>query len=128
MKKYITVEESKWVGNLLGANWINFTPEHFRDGLDAELKLRNFNTAGIVTSKDLMITGKIALANLNVHQDYYCHPEKMEVKQNELSRLNHIHYAVDASIDSIVDSPFTETYQSDYKENRRKHRNLLLDK
>jgi len=125
LKNNITLEESKWIGNLLGADWIKFTPEQFRLGLDAELEQGIISMAGIVSSKDLIITGKIALANLNAQADYYSLPEKTDNKIIISPGPGHVSYSVDASIDSIVDSPFTETYQSDYKENRREHRNFL---
>jgi hypothetical protein len=74
-----------------------------------------------------MITEKIVPVQLNGFPDYYERAEKVESKQVESLKPALARYAVDASIDSIVDAPFTETYQSNYIENRREHKRLLLD-
>lgn len=49
---------------------------------------------------------------------------KIENVQKESSKPAHISYAVDATVDTIVDFPFTETYERDFKENRRENKKL----
>ncbi len=51
---------------------------------------------------------------------------KIENKQKESPKPTHISYAVDATVDTIVDFPFTETYESDFKENRRENKKLTF--
>jgi hypothetical protein len=96
-------------------------------GLEIELEHGIINQVTNVTNDNLVIIGKIALAHLNEYPDYYNCKKKMENKQNEPQKRTHKLYSVDASIDSIVDPPFTETYQRDYKQNRREDRKLILD-
>lgn len=67
------------------------------------------------------MTGKTAPIHLNEFPDYD-RLKKIENKQTELPKLTRVRYAIDASADSIVDQPFTETYGSTYKANRSENR------
>lgn len=127
MDRIFTLEEAKSIGSRIGVNWIKYNLEQFRIGLGVELEHGMINPATNVTNDNLEITGKIALAHLNEYPDYYDRLEKMENKQNKASKHTRIRYAIDTSIDSIVDPPFTETYQSDYNENRREDNRLILE-
>ncbi|HEY3250158.1 MAG TPA: DUF5661 family protein [Ignavibacteria bacterium] len=127
MGKSFTLAEAKGVGNRIGVNWTKYNLEQFRIGLGVELEHGMINPATNVTNDNLEITGKIALAHLNEFPDYYERLEKMENKQNKPTGHTCIHYAIDTSIDSIVDPPFTETYQCGYNENRREDNKLMLD-
>lgn len=127
MDRIFTLEEAKSIGSRIGVNWIKYNLEQFRIGLGVELEHGMINPATNVTNDNLEITGKIALAHLNEYPDYYDRLEKMENKQNKAPKHTRIRYAIDTSIDSIVDPPFTETYQSDYNENRREDNRLILE-
>jgi len=74
-----------------------------------------------ITNQDLTMTGKTAPIHLNEFPDYD-RLKKIENKQTELPKLTRVRYAIDASADSIVDQPFTETYGSTYKANRSENR------
>lgn len=78
MKKIFSIEEATWVGSKINAEWIKYSPEQFRMGLEVELEHGNKNPATNITNDDLMMTGKIALAHLNEFPDYYERLEKME--------------------------------------------------
>ena len=39
----------------------------------------------------------------------------------------HFQFLTDATVDTIVDYPLTETYECDYKENRRENRKLKVE-
>ena len=125
MGKIFTLEEAQEVGNQIGVNWVKYNLEQFRIGLGVEHGI--INPAANVNNDDLIAAGKIALAHLNEFPGYYDRPGRMKGQQNEPHKRIHRRYAVDASIDSIVDPPLTETYQSSYKENRREDNKLMLD-
>ena len=127
MRKFFTLKETRTIGNQIGVNWVIHDPEQFRIGLEVELEHVAINQAVIATNDDLMTTGRIAMALLNEFPDYYDRLVKMKIKQNKPTRPARLRYAVDTSVDSIVDSPFTETYQSGYKQNIRDNRKLILD-
>jgi hypothetical protein len=78
LKKIFTLEEAKWSGNQIGVNWVKYSPEEFRKGLEVELEHGKINPATNVTNDDLITTGKIAMAHLNEFPDYYDRLEKME--------------------------------------------------
>ncbi len=77
-KKHFTTEEARQIGGQLGIDWSKFDVEQYRMGLDVELEHGLVDPQTNVTSDDLIITGKIALAHLNEFPDYYTRLEKME--------------------------------------------------
>ena len=77
-KKHFTQEEAKKTGDRLGIKWDKFDVDQFRRGMDVELEHGLHDIATNVTSDDIMITGKIALAHLKEFPDYYDRLEKME--------------------------------------------------
>ena len=77
---YPTLKQVKAVGDYLGVNWEALEVEELQEGMIVELEhgirrgLRRTN----VTSDDLILTAKIALAHINEFPDYYDRLEKME--------------------------------------------------
>jgi len=70
--------ESRDIGDRLGADWTKVNPEQFRKGMEVELEHGVRNVVTNVTSDDLLLTGKIALAHLLEFPDYYTRLERME--------------------------------------------------
>lgn len=124
-KNILTVEVTSTIGSQLGVSWDKFSPEQFRKGVETELNgvmyTPEFKTA------DLKKTGEIVMANLFLSPGYY--DGLLNNKPKKITSLLNVQkrYAIDASLDSIVDSPFTETYQSDFKLNLREDTKLPLD-
>ena len=79
-EKKFTLEEAKWVGEQVGADWKKYSIEEFRSGLEVELEHGKINPATNVTNNDLELTAKIALAHLNEFPDYYERLELMEIE------------------------------------------------
>ena len=77
-KQVFTAEQAKAVGEQLGIDWSKFDVEQFRMSLDVELEHGTVDANTNVTSDDPVMTGKIALAHLNVFPDYYTRLDKME--------------------------------------------------
>ena len=127
MRKFFSLKETRTIGNQIGINWFKHDPEQFRIGLEVELEHVTINQAVNVTNDDYITTGKITLTHLNEFPDYYDRLVKLKNKQNKPPKPARIRYAIDASVDSIVDPPFTETYQRGYKQNIRDDRKLMLD-
>ena len=82
-KKHFTTEQVREVGDKLGVDWGRIDLDQFRMGLEVELEHGLHDPATDVTGNDLVLTGKIALANLNEFADYYTRLEKMEREAKE---------------------------------------------
>lgn len=124
-KKILTTEEALLIGTLLEIKWDNFDLNQFKKGLETELQPGlNKNDVNL---NELSVAGKIVMMRLNESPDYYNNTGKLEVRQSGLSKHIIKHYAVNATADSIVDPPFTETYDSSFNKNKRENNKLLLD-
>ena len=79
-EKVFSAEQAKSVGAQIGIDWENgpFDVEQFRAGMDVELEHGARDRATDVTDNDPILTGKIALANLNEFPDYYTRLAAME--------------------------------------------------
>lgn len=77
-KKQFTNTQVRKVGDELGIDWGRIDLEQLRMGLEVELEHSLHDPAMDVTSKDLVLTGKIALAHLNEFADYYTRLKKMK--------------------------------------------------
>lgn len=78
LKKHISLEEAKQIGEQLGITWDKFAPQQYKIGMEVELEHGTTNPLTNVTNDDLITTGKIALAHLNEIPDYYTRLLKME--------------------------------------------------
>ena len=78
IKKHFTTEEAKKIGDKLGIKWDKWDVEQFRMGLDVELEHGRISPKTNITDDDPIMTGKIALANLNEFADYYTRLAKLE--------------------------------------------------
>ncbi len=78
VKKHLTTEQAKNIGEQLKIDWSKFDVEQFRMGMDVELEHGTVDPRTNVTNDDPLMTGKIALAHLNEFTDYYTRLEKME--------------------------------------------------
>jgi len=79
-EKHFSEEDAKKIGEELGVGWDKFDVEQFRRGMDVELEHGTVDANTNVTNDDALITGKIALANLNEIADYYTRLDKMEAE------------------------------------------------
>ena len=77
-KTVFTADQAKEIGEQLGITWDKFDVEQYRRGMDVELEHGTENSVTNVTDDDPLMTGKIALAHLNVFPDYYTRLDKME--------------------------------------------------
>jgi hypothetical protein len=77
-QRMFSVEEARKVGDRLGVNWEQVDLEQFRMGMEVELEHGVRNVVTNVTSDDLVLTGKIALAHLLEFRDYYTRLARME--------------------------------------------------
>ena len=82
-KRAFSYEEAKSVGEKLGIKWDDFDVEQFRIGMDVELEHGRVDELTNVSNDDPLITGKIALAQLNEFPDYYDRLEDMEKEAEE---------------------------------------------
>lgn len=78
VKKQISSEEAKRIGEQLGVTWDKFDVDQYKRGMEVELEHGTANPLTNVTNDDLLTTGKIALAHLNEFPDYYTRLLKME--------------------------------------------------
>jgi len=85
-KRTFTTEEARRVGHDIGINWSEVDLEQFRMGLEVELEHGIRNVVTNVTSDDLVLTGKIALAHLRELRDYYTRLMRMEEEATALLR------------------------------------------
>jgi len=76
--KTFTKDEAKSFGSKLGIDWSDFDVEQFRMGMNVELEHGRRDPETNVTNDDPVLTGKIALANLNEFPDYYTRLDKLE--------------------------------------------------
>jgi hypothetical protein len=83
-QRTFTTEEALRVGKELGINWSVVDLEQFRMGLEVELEHGVRNAVTNVTSDDLLLTGKIALAHLLELPDYYTRLMRMEAEAKAL--------------------------------------------
>jgi len=128
-KKLFTLETAASTGNQFCVSLNNNNHEQFMTGLEIEHQHGLINPE--VTPNDLIMSGKVVIARFNDFPDYYDNTEKVKNNLTGASVRFHKRYAVDATADSIVDPPFTETYGSSYKqngtENRRDNKIIKLD-
>jgi len=82
-KRQFSAEEAKDIGDRLGVDWSVIPVEEFRQGLGVELEHGAHDPQTDVTSDDLQLTGKIALAHLKEFPDYYSRLGKMEAEAEE---------------------------------------------
>jgi hypothetical protein len=82
-KRKFSAEEARDIGDRLGIDWSAIPLEEFRMGLAVELEHGARDPATDVTSDDLLVTGKIALAHLNEFPDYYTRLRKMETEAED---------------------------------------------
>jgi len=66
-----TLEDAYLAASLLKINFDKFTIQDFLSGMNVELEHGYVNPNTNVTSDDLLITAKIALAHLNEYPNYY---------------------------------------------------------
>lgn len=59
------------IASVLGVNFDKFSKEEFLDALNIELEHGTINDSTNVTSDNLLLTAKIALAHLNEYPNYY---------------------------------------------------------
>lgn len=77
-KPQVTADRARRIGERLGVLWDRFDIEQFRRGMEVELEHGLRDPVTNVTSDDMTMTGKIALAHLNEFPDYYDRLERME--------------------------------------------------
>lgn len=76
----ITNDQASEIGNRLGVRWDKFDIKQFCQGMNVELEHGDRDPITNVTSNDLLMTGKIALAHLNEFPDYY---DRLEIMEKE---------------------------------------------
>lgn len=74
----ITVDQALQIGDAIGIDWNIVDIQQFRRGIEVELEHGLIDANTNVTSDDLLVTGKIALAHLNEMSDYYTKLDMME--------------------------------------------------
>lgn len=79
-KRQFSTEEARSIGTQLKIEWSQIDLEQFRRGLEVELEHGAIDPETIVTSDDLVLTGKIAWAHLKEIRDYYTWLDKMEAE------------------------------------------------
>jgi hypothetical protein len=73
-----SIAEAKEIGDALSIDWRAIAFDQFHTGLEAEL-VRTVGDARTATSQeDALITGRIAMAHLQEHPDYYVQMSAME--------------------------------------------------
>jgi hypothetical protein len=82
-KRQFTAEEAKGIGDRIGVDWSVTPVEEFRQGLSVELEHGAHDPQTDVTSDDLLVTGKIALAHLKEFPDYYTRLGRMEAEAED---------------------------------------------
>ncbi|MDK2916341.1 MAG: hypothetical protein PWR25_898 [Euryarchaeota archaeon] len=78
VRRDVTTEEAKAMGEQLGITWEEFDVDQFRRGMVVELEHGLHDPETNVTDDDLFLTAKIALAHLREFPDYYDRLEEME--------------------------------------------------
>lgn len=79
-----TLEETKWIGEQIGADWNKYPVEQMQKGLEVELEHGSICPETNITNDDLFLTAKIALAHLNEFPDYY---NRLEIMENEAKKF-----------------------------------------
>ncbi len=87
MKK-MELNDARKVGEELGINWDQVSPEEFTMGINVEFEHGTRYKETNITNDDKKMTGQIAWAHLKEFPDYYTRLEKME-KQATLYWENH---------------------------------------
>jgi len=82
-KRQFSAEEAKGIGDRIGVDWTVIPLDEFRQGLTVELEHGAHDPQTDVTSDDLLVTGKIALAHLKEFPDYYTRLGKMEAEAED---------------------------------------------
>jgi hypothetical protein len=76
--KQFSSEDARRIGDSLGIDWNQVDLEQFRMGLLVELEYVAKAPETNVTNDDMKMTGKIALAYLKEHPNYYARLATME--------------------------------------------------
>lgn len=84
----ITDEMAKYAARTLGICFDKFSFEDFVVGMNIELEHGLVSPATNVTSNDIILTAKIALAHLNEHSKYYDKEIGLPAMEQLLSDLN----------------------------------------
>jgi hypothetical protein len=82
-KREFSAEEAKDIGDRIGVDWTVIPLDEFRQGLRVELEHGAHDPQTDVTSDDLLVTGKIALAHLKEFPDYYTRLGRMEAEAED---------------------------------------------
>jgi hypothetical protein len=69
--KQFSEGEARCIGDSLGIDWRSVDLEQFRMGLCVELEYMTRTPEMIANGKDRYLTGKVALAYLKEHPNYY---------------------------------------------------------
>jgi len=77
MKK-MELNDARKVGEELGINWDQVSPEEFTMGINVEFEHGTRYKETNITNDDKKMTGQIAWAHLKEFPDYYTRLEKME--------------------------------------------------
>lgn len=65
------IEDAIYASEILNIKFDKFSLDEFLDGINIELEHGKINSETNVTSDDLILTSKIALAHLNEFPNYY---------------------------------------------------------
>jgi len=79
----ISSEEARRIGDSLGINWRQVDLEQFRTGLLMELEYVSGGREASEDGRELSLTGRIALAHLREHPNYYTRIAAMESAAEE---------------------------------------------
>ena len=80
----ISLEEARIVQDVIGAEAVEISTEHFRQGLEVELEHGLQFSDANVTNNHPLLTGKIVLAHLKEMLDYYMRLEVAELEGDML--------------------------------------------
>lgn len=76
--RQFSADEARELGGKIGVDWKRIPLDELRRGLTVELEHGAHDPQTNVTSDDLVMTAKIALAHLKEFPDYYSRLEAME--------------------------------------------------
>ncbi|HRK31631.1 MAG TPA: hypothetical protein PLD59_11175 [Tepidisphaeraceae bacterium] len=80
IKRKMSADEAKQIGDGLGLNWAKVDLEQFQRGLEVEFEHGARDPETDVTNDDVVLTGKIAWAHLKEFPDYYTRLERLEAE------------------------------------------------
>jgi hypothetical protein len=73
-----SLAEAKQIGDALSIDWRAIAFDQFHTGLEAELIRTVGDTQTATSQEDALITGRITIAHLKEHPDYYIQMSAME--------------------------------------------------